>query len=144
MVSVRAILDRKGSEVFSIDVAESVLDAARLMNTRGIGGVVVTRDGEMVGIFTERDVLRRVVAEQLDPAATVLESVMTTPVVSCESNTGLDECMQTMSNRRVRHLPVVDGGQLAGILTSGDIVAHQVREQQDTIEHLSNYIHDPR
>jgi CBS domain-containing protein len=145
MATVRDILSHKGGGVVSLVAAETVLDAARLMNERGIGGVVVTDDdGEMVGVFTERDILRRVVAEHRDPAATRLRDVMTTPVVTCRPETTLEQCGAVMTERRIRHIPVVGDEGLQGIITSGDIMAFQVREQGETIAYLNSYMFDLR
>jgi len=144
MATVKQILDRKGREVVTMVADESVLNAARLMNERGIGGVVVTDGGKPAGIFTERDVLRRVVAEQLNPAGTSLREVMTSPLISLHAEATLEECMGIFTEKRVRHLPVIDGEELCGIVTSGDILAHQVSEQQDTIEYLHSYVYSPR
>lgn len=144
MVTVKEILERKGSAVVTMVADESVVNAARLMNERGIGGIVVTDGGAMAGIFTERDVLRRVVAERLDPAETRLRDVMTAPVITCRPTDTLEQCVATITERRVRHLPVVGDEGLCGIVTSGDILAHQVREQQDTIQFLNSYVFDLR
>ncbi len=144
MATVPDILTKKGTSVVSLVSAESVLTASRIMNDRGIGGIVVTENDQMAGIFTERDILRRVVAEQRDPAATALRDVMTTPVVHCSPDAPLEEVTALMTEKRIRHLPVMDDGGLCGIITTGDILAYQVREQAYTIQHLNNYVHDMR
>ena len=144
MPTVSTILARKGTEVYSVAAADSVLEAARVMNVRGIGGVVVMHEGAMVGIFTERDILRRIVAEQQDPTTTSVRSVMTSPVKSCTADTSLDVCVALMTENRIRHLPVVDKQGVCGILTSGDILARQVSENEDMIQHLHSYSHDLR
>lgn len=144
MATVQTILTKKGSDVVTVVSAESVVNAARLMNEQGIGGVIVTDEGKVVGVFTERDILRRVVAEKRDPATTTLREVMTSPVTSCRPEASLEECMAVMSEKRIRHLPVTDDSGLCGIITSGDILAFQVKEQEDTIQHLSSYIFDLR
>lgn len=144
MPTVKDILAAKGDEVVSVVAAESVLNAARLMNERGIGGVLVMEEGELVGIFTERDVLRRVVAERRDPATTTLREVMTAPVIRCRPDAKVVECRALMSQKRIRHMPVMCEDEVCGIITTGDILAHQVREQQDTIEHLNRYVFDLR
>jgi CBS domain-containing protein len=97
-----------------------------------------------VGVFTERDVLRRVVAARLDPATTRVESVMTRDVITCTPETGLDECRAVMTARRVRHLPVIGDGRIAGIVTIGDLLAMEVDEHRETIGHLQNYMFDVR
>lgn len=144
MHTVKDVLALKGSEVVSVVAAESVLAAARLMNERAIGGLVVTDAGDMVGVFTERDILRRVVAEQLDPATTPLSDVMTRDVVTCRTDTKLDDCVAIFTNRRIRHLPVVDEDGIKGLITSGDILAFRMKEQQDTIDFLNSYVFDTR
>src|SRR5262249_43207263 len=96
MATVQAILDRKGGQVVTIDVADSVLAAATLMNERSIGGLVVLDGGEVAGMFTERDILRRVVAAKRDPARTTVGEVMTTQVAFCRRDTLLDDCRAVM------------------------------------------------
>ncbi len=144
MPTVNDILNRKGRDVVSLALDQSVLSAASLMNDRGIGGIVVTDGGRVVGIFTERDILRRVVAEQRDPSTTPLRDVMTSPVMRCTTDAKIDECMTVMTEKRLRHMPVEDGDDIVGIVTSGDILAFRVAEQQDTIEHLNRYVFDLR
>ncbi len=144
MATVKEVLTTKGSEVVKLVVEESVLTAARVMNERGIGGVVVTEAGKMVGIFTERDVLRRVVAEQRDPATTTLREVMTSPVMTCRPEATLEECIAFITAKRIRHLPVVGEEGLCGIITSGDILASRMREHEDTIQFLNSYVFDVR
>lgn len=144
MPIVEDVLARKGTAVITIPATDSVLDAARLMNDRGIGGVLVIEDAHLVGVFTERDVLRRVVAEQRDPATTPVRDVMTSAVISCTPQTSLEECSAVMTTRRIRHLPVVTDGGVCGIVTSGDLMAFQVADQQATIEYLHGYVFDVR
>jgi CBS domain-containing protein len=144
MVTVKDILDRKGSNVVTIVPDDSVLTAAKLMNQLRIGGVVVAEDGEIVGIFTERDILRRVVAERLDPAKTPIRDVMTSPVTTCRPEAPLDEVRALITEKRVRHIPVANEDGLCGIVTSGDLVAHQTEEQADTIQYLNSYMFDIR
>ena len=114
MATVRDILSRKGTEVVSVPPTATVLEAARRMNERSIGGVVVLADGVLAGIFTERDVLRRVVVPERPPGGTTVAEVMTTPVTTCSSSTRIEECAALMTDRRIRHLPVVDDGVLGG------------------------------
>jgi CBS domain-containing protein len=144
MPTVGDILNRKGSDVATIAPSASVLDAARLMTERGIGGVPVVHDGAMVGVFTERDILRRVVVALRDPASTPVADVMTTPVLTCTRETTVDECTALMTERRMRHLPVVDGSGLCGIVTIGDILALRTAEQEAAIAELNRYIYDIR
>ncbi len=144
MATVKDILSKKGTSVVALNAEDSVLDAARVMNEKGIGGLVVTDGGVMVGVFTERDILRRVVTEQRDPAATPLRDVMTSPVVYCPPDAKLEDLTALMTEKRIRHLPVMDDDELCGIITTGDILAHAVNEQAYTIEYLHKYVYNIR
>ncbi|MBN1346467.1 MAG: CBS domain-containing protein [Phycisphaerae bacterium] len=142
---VKEILARKGGFVASISREHTVLEAAREMNARRIGALVITDGERVVGIFTERDVMTRVVALQLDPAKTKVEQVMTCPVACCTPETSLGECREVMTNRRIRHLPVVSDNKLAGIVTIGDVMAKEVVEHKEKIDDLHksiDYLHE--
>src|SRR3954447_6074594 len=129
MAVVRDLLNRKGTDVVSIAPTASVLEAARLMNDRGVGGVLVVDETKrLLGIFTERDILRRVVAADLPPTNTSVRDVVTASIVTCSPDTTVDECASIMSTRRVRHLPVLDADGLHGVVTIGDVLAHRVSE----------------
>ncbi len=141
MPKVSDLLKRKGSEVASVSESDSVLKAAHLMNDHKIGSVVVTDGEKVVGIFTERDILVRVVAAEKDSAATKVGDVMTRPVAACCPHTDLEECKSVISSKRIRHLPVVDDGRLVGIVTSGDLLAQEAKEQAETIEYLYDYLY---
>ena len=141
MSNVATILAKKGSEVASVRENASVLDAARLMRDRKIGSVVVLRDEAVVGIFTERDMLYRVVAEMKDLIETSVGDVMTSPITSCSPMTSLSECAELMTSRRKRHIPVLESGKLVGIVTSGDIMAHKVSNLEETNIFLQEYMH---
>jgi CBS domain-containing protein len=144
MAIVRDILSRKGRDVVTLTGAATVLDASRLMTERGIGAVLVVDDGALAGIFTERDVLRRVVAERRDPAITPLREVMTGSVMTCTPQTTFEECRAVMTARRIRHLPVIGADGLCGIVSIGDVLAFQTDEQQATIQQLNSYVFDVR
>jgi CBS domain-containing protein len=144
MATVRDILSRKGTEVVSVPPTATVHEAARRMNERSIGGLAVLADGVLTGVFTERDVLRRVVVPGRPPAGTTVAEVMTTPVITCSASTRIEECAELMTSRRIRHLPVVDDGVLGGIVTIGDLLAFQLRDQQATIEYMNNLVYDVR
>jgi len=144
MAAVRDLLARKSGEVVTVTGSTTVLDASTLMVERGIGGVVVVEAGGLVGIFTERDVLRRVVAVRLDPAQTLVRDVMTAPVLTVTPETPLEECQATMTERRIRHLPVLCPTGLSGLVSSGDVLAYTVAERQATIQQLENYVYSVR
>ena len=140
MTTVQSVLAKKGGQVVTIGVADTALVAATLMNERGIGGLVVLDGGRVAGMFTERDILRRVVAMRRDPATTPVREVMTSPVAYCRRETTLDECRAVMTEKRIRHLPVVDEKGVCGIVTIGDLMAHDATDQQATIQYLNEYI----
>jgi signal-transduction protein with cAMP-binding, CBS, and nucleotidyltransferase domain len=140
MGQVSAILDEKGREVLRIDGAAAALEAAKLMVERNVGSLLVTQDDETVGIVTERDYLRRVVAEELDGSKTPVREIMSAPLIVVTPQTSVDECMAVMTNRRIRHLPVAEGGAVAGIVSIGDVVKFQAREQTFELQFLQDYI----
>lgn len=142
MACVKEILDAKGSQVLTIGQEASVLQAAKLMNEHKVGSLVVSDDGRLVGIFTERDVLCRVVGECRDPASTRVAEVMSTEVACCTTATSIDEARSAMKNRRIRHLPVVDDDRrLLGMVSIGDLNAYQTNTQEKTIHLLHEYLY---
>lgn len=140
MSTVQSVLSKKGGQVVTIGATDTALVAATLMNERGIGGLVVLEGGRVAGMFTERDILRRIVAMRRDPATTPVREVMTSPVAYCRRETTLDECRAVMTEKRIRHLPVVDETGVCGIVTIGDLMAHEVNDQEATIQYLNEYI----
>lgn len=139
MKSIRPLV--KGREVVVVDVATSIAQAARTMSERQIGAVPVV-DGERVaGIFTERDVLSRVVATGVDPVTTPVSSVMSTSLVVAEINEPHDVCLRRMQQARVRHLLVLQEGRLAGILSVRDLLALELDERDEAITLLNAYVH---
>ncbi len=142
MPSAQDILARKPREVVIIDGEATVMDAATIMSDQRIGSLVVGRREKIVGIFTERDVLNRVVARHLDPLETIVKDVMTTPVAFCQPTTKLAECRSVMTAKRIRHLPVVKENRLLGMISSGDILALEFGEQQQTIEYMHEYLYE--
>jgi CBS domain-containing protein len=141
MPTVKDILAVKGTHVLTIGPEATVLMAATLMNDHHVGGLVVLDQGHLAGMFTERDVLRRVVGEGRDPAATRVGDVMTAEVVCCTPETELEEARGSMKNRRIRHIPVVDdAGQLLGLVSIGDLNAQLAAVQEQTIHLLREYV----
>jgi CBS domain-containing protein len=143
MPTVQDILTHKGNAVASVQRERLVVEAAREMNRLRIGSLVVVEGTKVVGIFTERDILVRVVAEGRDPARVTVGQVMTAPVVCCTPETDLAECKSIVTTRRIRHIPVVIAGELIGIVTSGDIMARESIEAEVTIESMREYIGGP-
>jgi CBS domain-containing protein len=145
MSTVQDLLRHKGRTVYTVAPTDSVLVAADLMNQHSVGGlVVVDGQGQVVGMFTERDILRRVLARRRDPDATLVAEVMTTGVLACRPETTLEECASVMTTKRIRHLPVRDDLGLVGIVTIGDLLAAQVDEQLATIQYLTSFVFDNR
>ncbi len=140
MNQISHVLAKKGSRIETIEPNASVLDAVQRMNDRRIGSLIVCERDVPVGIFTERDVLMRVVAVFADPRTTLVEVVMTRDLVTIAPDTSIAEAMALITHRRCRHLPVVEGGRLIGLVSSGDLTAWLVREQQQTIYDLHDYI----
>lgn len=140
MYLVSELLRHKGSTVYTVTPDASVLDAARLMNEHRIGSVMVAVDDRIAGIFTERDILTRIVAEQRSPSGTKVSEVMTSRILTCTPETSLDELRKVMRERRIRHIPVVDKGRLAGIVSIGDVNAAEEQTLVETITYLEAYI----
>jgi CBS domain-containing protein len=142
MSSVRDILVKKGSGVLTTGKDSTVLEAAILMNEHKVGALVVLEAGRIAGMFTERDVLRRVVSERRDPATVTVGDVMTKEVICCTPETTIDEARGAMKNRRIRHLPVCDGdGGLKGLVSIGDLNAYENSSQEQTIHLLHEYLY---
>jgi CBS domain-containing protein len=143
METLNEILRLK-TEVPLVTVEEhnTALEAVHLMNEHGIGALIVTRDGRMTGIFTERDVLRRVVGADQSPAGVTVADVMTTRVVCCTPTTTIEEARTLMKNRRIRHLPILDTeGDVVGLISIGDLNAFLTSHHEVTIHYLHEYLH---
>jgi CBS domain-containing protein len=137
---VRDILAEKGSNVFATSPAATVRQAVREMNEHGVGGLLVVAEGTPVGMFTERDVMRRVVDAGLDPETTSVVGVMTRDVVVIRPTATVEEAMAVMTAHRFRHLPVVDEGKLVGLVSIGDVTRRVSLGQAAEIQHLVDYI----
>ena len=140
MASARQILDQKNGELAWLPPTATVLQAAQLMNERHIGSVVIMQAEQVIGIFTERDVMRRVVAEQRDAGSTQLEEVMTTPIAVATSETSIAELQNVMRERRIRHIPVVDDERAVGMVSIGDLNRAQHDVDEQTIRYLERFI----
>jgi len=141
MSTIRDVLSGKGAEVERISPKATALDAADLMNEHRIGALCVVEGETLVGVFTERDLLSRVVSAKLDPASTRVADVMTSSVVTCGPNGDAEDCAAVMSHKHIRHLPVVENDKLVGIVSMGDLIALQMTEKQAFIEDLYQYLH---
>jgi CBS domain-containing protein len=138
---VAGILEAKGSAVLRIEGSATVLDAVKRMVESNVGSLLVTDEGKLVGIVTERDYLRRVTLENRDENETPVREIMTAPLVYVTPDTSVEECMAVMTERRIRHLPVLtERRELAGIVSIGDVVKYRASQQTAQIRLLTDYI----
>ena len=141
MAHVSDILEQKGSSVLTIEASETVYDAIKRMVDGNVGALLVTEDGRLTGIVTERDYMRRVALEGRTEKETLVREIMTSPLVYVTPDTTVEECMGVMTERRIRHLPVLgDNRETVGIISIGDVVKFHSREQDVQIRLLTDYI----
>ena len=141
MKTVRQLLDIKGREVITVSPESSVLEALRLMAQREIGAVLVMDGARLIGVMTERDYARKVILKGKSSQETRVREIMTERVVYARLEQTVAECMALMTDKRVRHLPVLEGNRLVGVLSIGDLVKETISEQEFIIRQLENYIH---
>lgn len=140
MSQVSEILQGKSGALYQIDAEASVLDAVRAMVDANVGALLVTEGGEITGIVTERDYLRRVTLEGREESETAVREIMTSPLVVVTPETDVDECMALMTDRRIRHLPVTVDGKVTAIVSIGDLVKFISKQQSFEIRYLHEYI----
>jgi CBS domain-containing protein len=140
MQTVGQLLQVKGTEVFSVAPQESVLRAIEVMATRHVGALLVMNEGSLIGIISERDYARKVILKNRSSHDTPVGDIMTSPAVSVTPEETVHRCMQIMTEGRFRHLPVVKGGRVVGMLSIGDLVKAVIQEQTEHIEQLERYI----
>ena len=145
-MNVRSILEQKGSDVVTVGVDDTVAQASALLRDRGVGALVVTPDGaRIVGIVSERDIVRAVASHGASALGRSVGSVMTSEVVTCGTADTVEQLMTLMTERRIRHVPVADAdGRLGGIVSIGDVVNARVRELHHENQALTEYIHQGR
>lgn len=144
MSTASEMLAKKGTDVISVRETATVLDATQRMNDFRIGAVgVVDAEGRLIGLFTERDVLRRVVAMRRDPEQTRVGEVMTHELVTCEPGDALDQIAEIMRDHRIRHVPCIDRrtGKLCGMISIGDVNAYHVAQVEAQVQQLSEYVY---
>ena len=137
---LQTLIEEKGFQVHTIGPEASVLQAVRAMNEAHIGALLVTQRGKLIGIFSERDVLARVVAERRDPSSAKVADVMTTNIAVVPPSLTVKEAMAVVTEKRCRHLPVMKGAELVGVISAGDLTRWATRDQAQTIEDLVRYI----
>lgn len=140
MARVSDILRGKGSDVLEIEASATVFEALEKLVERNVGSILVTEGGEVVGIMTERDYLRKIAIKGRTSHDTLVREIMTSPLVYVTPQTTVEETMAIMTDRRIRHLPVVENDDVVGILSIGDVVKYQSREQSFQIQYLTDYI----
>ena len=141
MTTVRHLLERKGRAIFSVGPNDQVLEAVRSMAEHHVGALLVMRGQELIGILSERDYARKVILMGRSSSETPVSQIMTTQVITVSPDTTVEACMRLMTERRIRHLPVIERGQVAGVISIGDLVKAVIEDQQQAIEQLESYIH---
>ena len=140
MKLVKQLLDTKGRDILSISPDASVLDAIKVMAEKAVGALVVLQDSALAGVVTERDYARKVILKGRSSKSTLVSEIMTPKVITTTGDSTVQECMNLMTDRRIRHLPVVDGETVIGIISIGDLVKAVIADQKAEIEHLEHYI----
>lgn len=140
MMFVRQLLAGKGQDVWSIDAEEPVLEAIQIMADRRVGALPVLRGGELAGIISERDYARKVILLGRSSAETPVWQIMSAPAITVTLEETVQHCMEIMTERRIRHLPVVDGGRMVGMISIGDCVRAVIEDQTETIQQLERFI----
>jgi len=138
--TVQSILDRKGRQFWAVRPDQSVYEAIEMMANRGVGALLVMSGDEMVGILSERDYARKVTLKGRNSKETMVRDIMSSPVFSVNPHESVQDCMGYMTERRIRHLPVVEEGRVIGVLSIGDLIKWIISEQEATIQQLHNYI----
>jgi CBS domain-containing protein len=139
--TARQLLDRKGRAIFSVEPKAPVLEAIRAMAAHHVGALLVMEGQTLSGIVSERDYARKVILLGRSSADTPVRDIMSSPVITVSPDDTVQKCMQIMTDRRVRHLPVTEGGRVVGMVSIGDLVKAVIAEQQQQIEQLETYIH---
>jgi CBS domain-containing protein len=138
--TVGSLLKRKGSEVWFVTPDQTVYEAIERMAEKGVGALLVLSAGKLVGIISERDYARKVILKGKSSRTTLVKEIMTSPVIFVTPELAVDECMAILTKNRIRHLPIMENEKVIGIVSIGDLVKWVVSEQEETIEHLHNYI----
>ena len=141
MQTIKELLERKGTDVWSIGPEETVFDAIRVMADKEVGALLVLDRGLPVGIVSERDYTRKVILKGRASNETKIREIMTTKVVYAHPEQTINECMALMTQKHIRHLPIIDDGKVQGMISIGDLVKTTIAEQRFVIRQLENYIH---
>ena len=139
-MKVADILKLKGNAVYFLPANASVFDALKMMAEKNIGALMIIEEEKLLGIFSERDYARKIILQGKASHDTPVEEIMTKSVITIVLDDSLEQCMELMSKNKIRHLPVVDDGKVAGMISIGDVVMSIIDSQKETITHLQNYI----
>jgi CBS domain-containing protein len=138
---VRQLIEGKSRTLYTVEPEDPVLEAIRQMAEHHVGALLVMQGSELKGIISERDYARKVILHGRSSAETPVWEIMTAPVITVSPEQSVQDCMKLMTERRVRHLPVLEGGRVIGMISIGDLVKAVIEDQQQTIEQLESYIH---
>ncbi|MEY2868335.1 MAG: hypothetical protein RIR01_764 [Bacteroidota bacterium] len=139
-MTVNQILSTKGNDVYSVVSTISVYDAIKIMSEKNVGAILVIEEGQLKGIFSERDYARKVILKDKSSKTTMIKEIMVSNVFTVQPTDDLDNCMEMMISRRIRHLPVVEDDKVIGLISIGDVVKCIIEKQKETIQLLDSYI----
>jgi len=140
MTTVRNILQSKGPEIWSVEPETPVMAALKIMDEKNIGALVVARGGSVLGILSERDYARKLVLKGRSSSDSTVQDLMTSSVITVTPEQSMDQCMDLMTSKRIRHLPVVEDDKLIGLISIGDVVKAVISEKEFLVKQLENYI----
>jgi CBS domain-containing protein len=137
---IGALIEKKGGQVWSLAPAATIYDALTMMAEKGVGALPIVEEGKLLGILSERDYARKVLLQGRSSKDTAVTEIMSSPVVSVSPSQTVEECMHIVTEKRIRHLPVMENGRIVGIVSIGDLVNWVITAQRETIHHLEAYI----
>ncbi len=140
MSTIAFVLEKKGGDIITLEQVSTVIEAITVMDANHIGALIITSNGNVAGIFTERDYLGKIALKFRSSRETLVEEVMTSDVVVANTDDSIERCMRRMTTHKCRHLPIIGADGLAGMVSLGDLVRHMLSEKQQEVDQLSSYI----